>query len=466
MDHRTTDTKDRPSGVCLPQMKDALRLMCTLMCTCGFLLLVDSASTLAQTVDLGNKSLPVDRASLETKLDEILKSSSNEDERHDTLEHLGTEFASHAPHEGWKLVLTRFTYLPDRQVFGMALLQRWARSAPEEALAACKDIPEGERRLLAYTAALKGWAKRQPEEAAKWVDANLTSIYRRTAAGVVGRIWAAEDPAPAAAWASTPTSELERIFILGEVLETWALKYGPDAAKWVERMEPGKMRDLMMSKVIFRWAENFPKTTAEWLVMNPDQSWLLPRVLAKWAKYDHMAASTWLQQVTHEELADQCKSAIASEWAQYNPRAAYEWVSAQLKGDTRQFAMNEVLHTWAQEYPREALSWVSEKIPQAERSEAVSTIVQTWSMTDTTLFSSWLDQQKPGLEKDLGLEQMARMIISTDPRNAMTTALAISNPLRRKEVSEQLIEEWRSIAPEEAAKWTAPEPSSAAKTQE
>ena len=48
----------------------------------------------------------------------------------------------------------------------------------------------------------------------------------------------------------------------------------------------------------------------------------------------------------------------------------------------------------------------------------------------------------------------------------MTTAQAISNPMRRKEVTEQLIEEWKSIAPDEAAKWTPPEPAADAKTQE
>jgi hypothetical protein len=74
-------------------------------------------------------------------------------------------------------------------------------------------------------------------------------------------------------------------------------------------------------------------------------------------------------------------------------------------------------------------------------------------MTDNLRFNSWLGEQRPSLEKDLGLEQMARMIINTNPEAAMKSALSISNPVRQKEVSSQLLEQWKAASPDEAAKW-------------
>jgi hypothetical protein len=88
-----------------------------------------------------------------------------------------------------------------------------------------------------------------------------------------------------------------------------------------------------------------------------------------------------------------------------------------------------------------------------ERTQAFEIIMQTWYMTDNLRFNSWLGEQTPSLEKDLGLEQMARMIINTNPEAAMKSALSISNPVRQKEVSSQLLEQWKAASPDEAAKW-------------
>ncbi len=400
-----------------------------------------------------NKSQSVVIANLEVALSHTLKLKDGE-ARHDALKLLGGEFAKNNPQRGWVLAMSQLTSTCDKETFSVVLLRKLAENNPEEALHACTDVPEGEGRLLAYTATLTGWAKVDPVAASLWVTTHLKSIYRRTAAGAVGRTWVANEPEDAARWALAWPNEIERIFILGEVLESWALEYGPEAADWVGSMVPGKMRDLMMSKVVFRWGENFPKTAAEWIMKNPDHNWLLPRVVAKWAKYEHATAALWLKQLTNEDLANECKVALVAEWAQYNPRDAYDWIRVQLKGDTHALAMNEVLQTWAEEYPKEALEWINEAVPLPERTQALAIILQTWSMTDNSVFSSWLDQQKPGLEKDLGLEQVARMMIHTNPQAAMNAATSISNPVKQKELSSQLMGGWKAIAPEEAAKWS------------
>ncbi len=105
-----------------------------------------------------SKESPADR------LAEILKDTDN-DNRHLRLTEMGMEMGKTDPKRGWEMVLNNFTYLPDRQVFGMAVIRYWARKQPHEALEACKDIPEGERRALAYSGALEGWARVSPAEA-------------------------------------------------------------------------------------------------------------------------------------------------------------------------------------------------------------------------------------------------------------------------------------------------------------
>lgn len=373
------------------------------------------------------------------------------DRRHLLLTALGMEMGKTNPKQGWQFVLKKFSYLPDRQVFSLALLRSWGRRQPMDAVAACQDIPAGERRSLAYSGALEGWALTAPEAAAKWAVENLSSAYRRAAVGRIGRVWAREEPKKAADWATAQSHEIDRIFVLSEVLESWADVYGPDAAEWATKLPAGKFRDLMVSKAVFRWADYFPKTTAEWLMMNSEHNWLLPRVLAKWAAHDQAAATIWVGQIANEALALQCRMAIVNEWALYNPKTASEWAQANLQGENLSVALGEILINWGAEYPLEALDWLKTLEPESERTALARTVMQAWALADAERFSRWVRDQPPGFEKDAGTAQLASLQAQKDEKAGLATAMTIQTPALRQDALLEIFQDWK-LRDEAAAK--------------
>lgn len=395
---------------------------------------------------------PVSVESPSVKLANILKIK-NTDRRHALLAAFGAEMGDTNPERGMQMVLTEFTNIPDRQVFGVPVLREWAEDRPHAALEACKQIPEGERRALAYSAAISGWASVDPQAAAAWTLENLSGIYRRTAIARIGKVWANTEPHKAAEWALTYSSEVDQVFSISEVIETWADNYGRSAADWCAKLPAGKLHDLALSKAIFKWADYFPQTTAEWLVSHPDDLWLLPRVASRWGQQDPTAASAWLDKNVSESSAQECRQAMVMEWANYNPRVAFEWADKTLKGAPREVTFSSIFSQWASEYPQEARLSALKLADETERHSAFESIFITWGNQDLETFNAWLKQQKPGIEKDIGIEQLAGILILSNPAAALGEVLTMQTPARRQRALTQHYQDWKLNEPQAAEAW-------------
>jgi hypothetical protein len=397
-------------------------------------------------------SNPVHEESPSVKLASILKIKDLES-RHGLLSALGDEMGKTNPERGWQMVLSDFTNIPDRQVFGIQVLRHWGQKDPHAALEACKQIPVGERRALVYSAALAGWAMKDPQAAAAWTLGNLSGIYRRTAIGRIGKVWAQTEPHKAAEWALQNSFEVDQVFSLNEVIDTWAETYARDAAEWCSKLPAGKLHDFALSRAVLKWADYFPKTTAEWLAEHPDDLWLLPRVAARWGQQDPLAAAVWLDKNVSEASAQECRQAMVLEWANYDPRVAFEWAVQVLKGAPRQVAFSGIFSHWASEYPEEARISALKLADETERHTSLESIFITWGTQNLEMFHTWLKEQKPGVEKDIGIEQLAALLSPTNPAAALSEVLTMQNPARRQRALTQHYQDWKLSEPLAAEAW-------------
>jgi hypothetical protein len=386
------------------------------------------------------------------RLASILKIQSI-DQRQERLIALGIEMGSTNPELGMQMFLNDFLPALDQQTFGVPMLRHWAAKQPLEALEACEQIPEGERRALAYSAALAGWATAAPQEAAAWTLKNLSGIYRRTAIARIGKVWASTAPRKAAEWALAYSSEVDQLFSLSEVMESWADSYGHDAADWSANLPVGKLRDLTLSKAMFTWADYFPQTAAEWLVSHPEALWLMPRVAARWGQHDPAAASAWLDKNVTEAIALESRQAMVIEWAEYNPRVAFEWAVAFLKGSSREAAFSAVFSKWASEYPQEALLTALKLTDETERHNSLASVFSAWLGQDLEAFTAWLKQQQPGIEKDIGIEQLADLLSPSNPAAALIDVLTMQDPSRLQRSLTQHYQDWKLNEPQAAEAW-------------
>lgn len=395
---------------------------------------------------------PVSEESPSARLASILKIQSI-DQRQERLIALGIEMGKTNPERGMQMFLNDFPPALDQQTFGVPVLRHWAEKQPLKALEACQQIPGGERRALAYSAVLAGWASVAPNEAAAWTLENLSGIYRRTAIARIGKVWASTAPRKAAGWALAYSSEVDQLFSLSEVMDTWADAYGQDAVEWSLALAAGKLRDFTLSKAMFKWADYFPKTAAEWIITHPETLWLMPRVAARWGQHDPAAASAWLDNNVSATVAQESRQAMVLEWAEYSPRIAFEWAVTYLKGSSREVAFSAVFSKWASEYPQEALLSALDLNDETERHIALASVFSAWCGQDLEAFSAWLKQQKPGIEKDIGIEQLADVLISTKPADMLSEILTMQNQARLQRSLTLHYQDWKLIQPQAAEAW-------------
>ncbi|HBJ82721.1 MAG TPA: hypothetical protein DDZ88_02375 [Verrucomicrobiales bacterium] len=375
------------------------------------------------------------------------------DLRREGLTVLGREMGHADPQRSWEVRKEIFPFLPDLRAFSISLLRSWAMKEPQAALAACADLPEGGHRAEGYAESLEGWARAAPREAGDWAVKNLSGTYRRDAIARIGKVWAYKEPRLAAQWALQHSNEVDKTFVLAEVIETWAEVDALEASEWASRLPAGNIRDLALSKALFKWADCFPKTASEWLLAHAESLWLLPRVSAHWGRQEPVAAAAWLQQVRDESLVREAKQAIVNAWATYNPKAALDWTRANLTGDEREAALGVVMEAWASDYPLEALAWVRDIKGKDERGMALENLFDIWCRSDLDNAALWVKEQPPGVEKDLGTEQVAGMLISSDPPAALGMLLSMQDKGRLQQSLTRNFEDWKQREAGAAENW-------------
>jgi hypothetical protein len=386
------------------------------------------------------------------RLASILKIQ-NIDQRQEHLIAFGIELGSTDPEVGMQMLQNDFPHILDRQIFWVPMLRYWAAKQPLVALAACQRVPGGEQRALAYASCLAGWAAAAPQEAAEWTVKNLSGIYRRTAIARIGKVWADTAPRKAAEWALTYSSEVDQVFSLTEVIETWADLYGYDAAEWCNQLPAGKLHDLGLSKAVFHWADYFPQTAAEWLIKHPDALWLLPQVAARWGHQDPAAASVWLDKNVNGAAAQECRHAMVMEWANYNAPEAFEWAEKAFQGSSREEIFSAIFSAWALEYPLEARLSALKLTDETERYISLESIFMSWGILDLEAFQAWLKKLQPGIEKDIGIEQMAVILLPTNPAAALSEVLSMVTAARRQRTLTQHYQDWKRNEPQAADAW-------------
>jgi hypothetical protein len=179
----------------------------------------------------------------------------------------------------------------------------------------------------------------------------------------------------------------------------------------------------------------------------------MPRVAARWGQHDPAAASAWLDKNVSAAVAQESRQAMVLEWAEYNPRVAFEWAAASLQGTSREMAFSAVFGQWASEYPQEAQLAALKLTDEAERDNALASVFAAWCGQNLEAFTAWLKQQKPGIEKDIGIEQLAEVLISSNPAAALSEILTMQDPSRLQRALTLHYQDWKLTEPQEAAAW-------------
>ncbi len=210
----------------------------------------------------------------------------------------------------------------------------------------------------------------------------------------------------------------------------------------------------MVSQVVFTWVNYYPEAACTWLLSTSEHQWLLPAVLAKWTKFDHVAALKSLANIHNQEVKISCQSAIVVEWGYFNPERASKWANENLKGEQLSDALQVLIGNWVADYPLDVLKWAKDIDQENHNSTMMELSLETWAFTDYKPCLHWLNQQIKGHNRDFGLSKVSDVLMETEPETAIDVALYISGiPLQKKSVL-KILRTWKLNSPENLENWT------------
>ncbi len=211
----------------------------------------------------------------------------------------------------------------EREAFLVALAHRWAAV---DASAACTfffTLEDADLRALAAGAVMDTWARKAPEEALQWLKAQPESVWRSEVLKRFSRITEVSDPK----------------------LAIVALDLLPEAQR-----DPDRRRRLAL-----KLAVKDPRAAAEIVtaayVGEPERE-ILSQITERWAQADFQGVLAYLQlpaEKQNRELAYALLSAIGS----VNPQAALAWAK-QVKGNRAPSPSALIISGWARKDPAAA----------------------------------------------------------------------------------------------------------------
>ena len=325
-----------------------------------------------------------------------------------------------------KFDLERFLAAHKKGATGEELLAdflAWVRASPADALAWAESETEGKMRLLLLDAGLTEWAAKNPMEAAVWVREMGTDFNQEIGFTAVFDSWARTDPGSASAYFKTLPAAMKKI-----VAETFARRWAQDqpaeATKWALEYDntEGDGSSFMASFAI--WAESDLE--------------------------DARAFASSLASNKHEIIAHQL---LAVQWATKEPQAAAEWANSLPDPAIRIHAIGATLDEWAQNAPSKAAAFVKTltDVPTAQR--AATVLAHHWGGSDITAAESWVRTLPQGPLRDSAVEGLVGSQFGSNPRRALEWSATFGDPLMREQITVEIYENWKEIAPDEATRW-------------
>lgn len=181
---------------------------------------------------------------------------------------------------------------------------------------------------------------------------------------------------------------------------------------------------------------------------------VLGAVVESWARKDKEAALAWAADYQGPG-AIQAKQVMLQYMAVDDPRKAAESMSAMGGAATNMVnAASHVATQYAQQDLEAAKAWVNGLAQGPARSAAEHSLVAVWVDSDPLQAAEWIDKMPVGQGRDNSAMRLITAIKRRYPQEAFDWAGSLQDPERRREVEEDVYQDWRQQDPDAAeAAW-------------
>jgi hypothetical protein len=270
----------------------------------------------------------------------------------------------------------------DERVEAAAIVcNRWSETAPRPAAAAAWDLRRPQSRMAALRSVISVWTRAHPEDVRAWVyGAQDTEQHR------IGRtLYHLSLSATAPEQALREGSERNNDFLVARAMDELASQDPVAALRAIDALPTGVQRDQATGALVGALARTDPTTACDLALATTTPS-LRRKLLATagygYAESDPQNAVAWIQ--AHIEDANDRGSALraAAETLARTAPAAAAAVVATMDGAAATYAAREVAKYWTAADPTAALAWARQLPTEGAQSVAASAIVEELFQSD------------------------------------------------------------------------------------
>ena len=364
-----------------------------------------------------------------------------------------------------------------------SVLQGWAISNPQAALAAVQEIKDREMRTRASEQVFKKWAARDPHAAIEaWLaqpsrgsrpdcffnmvisladrdPQALPALLERLAPGSErdsALNWSAtqlvsDDPAAAFALVQRIDDDYVRRYTFDNVVQRAYASRLNELRELANTLPTSEDREEAQKAIEKVWAESDPVAAAKAALGLEDSERrreLLQNAVANWP--DPSAAWRWAQTIADESDRATALRGILSRWAKIEPQQAaahFDQLDERFRADAAS------LRQWMKRDPAAASAWALKLPGNALREYVIAQVVEQrlpFGIADT---AAWIETLPSGGLRDAAVVRFCSEVQRSDPPTALARALTIGTPEQRRDVIRSALSSWREDDPDGARRW-------------
>lgn len=183
----------------------------------------------------------------------------------------------------------------------------------------------------------------------------------------------------------------------------------------------------------------------------------LAAIAGGWAKFDLMAAVTWIEGL--EPLDDQVSAlaGLVPVWVARDALGCFEWSGTHPAGVFREMSFVETADAWTQTAPASAFSKFLSSTSEVGTERGLHTIVDQWATNEPIAAIDGIAALDPSGRRDEFLETALISLTNSNPALSWAEARKVGDPERLTYIRETALEAMAETSPKEALRLAATE---------
>jgi hypothetical protein len=139
---------------------------------------------------------------------------------------------------------------------------------------------------------------------------------------------------------------------------------------------------------------------------------------------------------------------IIQQLGRYRPAQLGEWIAAFRDASARSRALDTLVSVWASDQPAAAANWVAALPEGVDRAREIAKVTDNWTREDPIGAANWLlSLSPPSPQTDAAVGVLVRAVMKNNPEAAMTWASAVTAPMHRSKLMEEIAVGWMKKDP-------------------